>query len=44
VDILTFGIADQPIPQVIVKLDYQDVEDRADGGADVLSLGLGFIF
>jgi hypothetical protein len=44
VDILTFGIAYQPIPQVIVKLDYQDVEDRADGGADVLSLGLGFIF
>ncbi len=44
VDIVTFGIAYQPIGQVIVKLDYQDVEDGSDDGADILSLGVGFVF
>lgn len=44
VDIWTMGIAYQPMDQIVIKLDYQDVEDAADGGADVLSLGLGFIF
>jgi hypothetical protein len=44
VDIWTMGVAYQPIDQVVIKLDYQDVEDAADGGTDVLSLGIGFIF
>ncbi len=44
VEIVTMGVAYQPIRQVVFKLDYQDVEDDADGAADVLGLGLGFIF
>ncbi|MCY2960257.1 MAG: porin [Planctomycetota bacterium] len=44
IDIWTMGLAYQPIGQVVIKLDYQDVEDAADGGTDILSLGVGFIF
>jgi len=44
VEIWTLGIAYQPIDQIVIKLDYQDVEDGSDDGSDILSLGIGFIF
>jgi hypothetical protein len=44
IDIVTFGVAYQPIDQIVIKLDYQDVEDGNDNGTDVLGLGIGFIF
>ncbi len=44
VEIWTMGLAYQPIDQIVIKLDYQDVEDGSDDGTDILSLGIGFIF
>ena len=44
VEIITFGVAWQPHRQIVFKADYQDVENDADDAADLLSLGLGFVF
>jgi hypothetical protein len=41
---ITYGIAYKPIPQIVVKADYQDKKDRADGGIDQFNLALGYIF
>lgn len=43
-EILTLGLAYQPIEQLIVKLDYQNVDNRAGTGLDQFNLGLGYIF
>jgi hypothetical protein len=43
-EILTIGLAYQPIEQLILKLDYQDVDDRANTGVDRFNVGLGYIF
>jgi hypothetical protein len=42
--ILTLGLAYQPIEQLIIKLDYQDVENQAGTGVDQFNVGLGYIF
>lgn len=39
-EIVTFGLSYQPIPAVVIKLDYQDFDE----GRDVQSLSLGYIF
>ncbi len=39
-EILTFGVASQPIPQIIFKIEYQD----RDQGVDSLNAGMGFVF
>jgi len=43
-EILTLGLAYQPIEQLIVKLDYQNVDNRAGTGLDQFNIGLGYIF
>lgn len=43
-EILTLGVAFQPLDQVIFKVDWQDVDDEAGRGVDQLNLGLGYIF
>jgi hypothetical protein len=43
-DILTLGLAYQPIEQLILKLDYQDVDNEAGSGVDQVNVGLGYIF
>jgi hypothetical protein len=43
-EILTLGLAYQPIEQLIIKLDYQDVDDEANTGVDQFNVGLGYIF
>jgi hypothetical protein len=43
-EILTLGLAYMPIEQLIIKLDYQDIDDGADTGIDQFSLNLGYIF
>lgn len=43
-EILTLGLAYQPIEQLIIKLDYQDVDDGATTGVDQFNVGLGYIF
>jgi hypothetical protein len=42
--LLTVGLSWKPIPQVVVKADYQDARDGADGGVNQFNLGLGWIF
>jgi cell division protein FtsB len=40
----TFGVQYRPIPQVVVKLDYQDAHDEARTGVDQWNLALGWLF
>jgi len=40
----TLGLTWKPIPQVVLKADYQDVDNGAGTGVDSLQLGLGWIF
>jgi hypothetical protein len=42
--ILTVGAAFKPIPQVVVKLDFTQAENRARTGRDQVSLALGYTF
>ena len=42
--VLTLGLAYQPLPQVVVKIDWQQVETGASSGVDQLNVGLGYIF
>jgi len=40
----TIGLTWKPIPQVVFKADYQDVDNGAGTGVDAFHLGLGWIF
>ncbi len=42
--IVTLGIAWQPLPQIIFKLDAQNVQNRAGTGINQWNLGLGYVF
>jgi hypothetical protein len=42
--ILTLGLSAKPIPQVILKVDYQDRSNEADTGVDQINLGVGYLF
>ncbi len=42
--IVTLGVAYQPIPQLIFKAEYLNVDDEAGTGVDQFNLGLGYIF
>ena len=44
VEISTFGIAFKPIPQAVIKVDYQNVDDGANKGVDQVNAALGYIF
>jgi len=44
VESLTLGLAYRPIDQVILKLDYQDLDNAARTGVDQINLALGYIF
>jgi type II secretory pathway pseudopilin PulG len=44
VEVLTLGLAYQPIEQLILKVDWQDREDAAGTGVDQFNVGLGYIF
>lgn len=41
-EILTLGVAWRPHPQVIVKVDWQDVDDAAGTGLDQWNVALGY--
>jgi hypothetical protein len=43
-NILTFGVAFKPIPQTIIKLDWQDVDNESATGIDQWNIALGYIF
>jgi len=44
VEIRTYGVAWQPIDQVIFKLDYLDVDNGAGTGVDQVDFGVGYGF
>ena len=44
VDVLTFGIDWKPIPGIVVKADYMDVEDGNDDGSNQFNISLGYVF
>ena len=43
-EILTLGLAWKPIPQLILKGDWQDVDNAAGSGVDQWNVALGYIF
>jgi len=43
-EILTLGLAYQPIPQLVFKVDWQKVKNRAVTGVDQLNLAFGYVF
>jgi hypothetical protein len=42
--ISTFGFAYKPHPQVVIKLDYQDIDNEAGTGTDQYNLAVGYSF
>ena len=40
----TFGLQYRPIPQVVLKADYQDVRNEARTGVNQFNLALGWLF
>ncbi|MCM2316740.1 MAG: DUF2730 domain-containing protein, partial [Thermoanaerobaculia bacterium] len=44
VEISTFGVAWKPIPQAVIKVDYQDNDDGANKGVNQVNAALGYIF
>jgi hypothetical protein len=41
---LTFGFSYKPIPQVVIKADYQWKDNEADSADNQFNLGLGYVF
>ncbi len=44
VDVTTIGINWKPIPQAVIKVDYQNIDDAAGTGVDQVNAALGYIF
>jgi hypothetical protein len=42
--LLTLGFSYKPIPNVVIKVDYQFRDDEADSANDQFNLGLGYVF
>lgn len=42
--ILTYGIQFKPIPQAVIKADYQNFDNAAGTGTDQWNIGIGYIF
>ncbi len=43
-EILTLGLSYKPLEQIVVKVDWQQVDNGASTGIDRFSLGLGYVF
>lgn len=43
-NILTIGVNFKPIPQTVIKVDWQDVDNAANTGLDQWNIALGYIF
>ncbi|MGA7616045.1 MAG: hypothetical protein WBX15_12785 [Thermoanaerobaculia bacterium] len=41
---LTTGVAWKPIPQTVIKVDYQNRDDAENSGVDQFNIALGYIF
>jgi hypothetical protein len=44
IEILTIGFAWKPIPQTVIKIDFQDIDNGAGTGTDQFNAALGYIF
>ena len=44
VQVLTLGLAYQPIEQLIFKAEFQNIENEAETGVDQFNLSMGYIF
>jgi hypothetical protein len=44
VKLLTVGVAYHPIPQVVIKVDFQDFDNGAGTGMDQFNVALGYLF
>lgn len=42
--IRTYGVAWKPLPQIVLKADWQDLSNRAGTGVDQFNLLLGFVY
>lgn len=42
--IFTYGVQFKPIPQAVIKADYQNVDNEAGTGLDQWNIGIGYIF
>jgi hypothetical protein len=42
--IFTLGVAYKPIPQTVIKVDWQNIDNRARTGRDQFNIGVGYIF
>lgn len=42
--IFTWGVQYRPIPQTVIKADYQNVDNEAGTGLDQWNIGIGYIF
>lgn len=42
--VLTLGVSWKPIPQAVIKFDWQDYDNAGGTGVDQFNLGLGYIF
>ena len=42
--LLTLGLAYQPIEQLIFKAEFQNIENEANTGVDQFNLSMGYIF
>ncbi|MGZ5440949.1 MAG: hypothetical protein ACXW5U_11875 [Thermoanaerobaculia bacterium] len=42
--IFTYGIQFRPVPQTVIKADYQDSDNEAGTGLDQWNIGIGYIF
>jgi hypothetical protein len=42
--VLTTGLAWKPITQVVLKADYNRIENEAETGVDQFNVALGFMF
>jgi len=40
----TYGLHYRPIPNIAIKLDYQDYRNRAGSGVDQVNLAIGYLF
>jgi hypothetical protein len=42
--IFTYGVQFRPVPQAVIKADYQNVDNEAGTGLDQWNIGIGYIF
>jgi len=44
VEVVTLGVSFKPIDQLVVKVDWQDVDNAAGSGVDQINVALGYVF